>query len=203
MKLTNTCLCFVYSCFGPQPSILVGDQNIWYRKRVNMCNSGVETKDIDTGIGVVPSRKSDATSKPISLHAPASLRWPRPAGLTEVGACELSQDAEGARLGGAGAGLPVLRVLDQPPLATVVGDKAGHVLRPEAVPAHTPTSNSSSTLQAWEFMQHTRAHAHTPSTQATRLIGGKLWNRGHPRTQRARLDSHTHSPARRELMDSH
>lgn len=56
-------------------------------------------------------------------------------GLTEVGACELGQDAEGAGLGGASAGLPVFSVLDQPLLATVVGDKAGEVLHPEAVPA--------------------------------------------------------------------
>lgn len=56
--------------------------------------------------------------------------------LTEVGACELGQDAEGAGLGGAGAGLPVLGVLDQPLLAAVIGDKAGQVLHPEAVPAH-------------------------------------------------------------------
>lgn len=60
--------------------------------------------------------------------------------LTEVGASELGQDAEGAGLGGAGAGLPVLSVLDQPLLAAVVGDKAGQVLHPEAVPAHTPSS---------------------------------------------------------------
>lgn len=63
-------------------------------------------------------------------------------GLTEVGACELGQDAEGAGLGGAGAGLPVLSVLDQPLLATVVGDKAGQVLHPKAVPAHTSRSSA-------------------------------------------------------------
>lgn len=62
--------------------------------------------------------------------------------LTEVGACELSQDAEGTRLGGASAGLPVLSVLNQPLLAAVVGNKTGDALHPEAVPAaHThPTA---------------------------------------------------------------
>lgn len=63
-------------------------------------------------------------------------------GLTEVSACELGQDAEGARLGGAGARLPVLSVLDQPLLATVIGDKAGKVLHPQAVPAHTSRSST-------------------------------------------------------------
>lgn len=63
-------------------------------------------------------------------------------GLTEVGACELGQDAEGAGLGSAGAGLPVLSVLDQPLLATVVGDKTSQVLHPEAIPAPTPGSST-------------------------------------------------------------
>lgn len=53
--------------------------------------------------------------------------------LHEVGACELSQDAEGTRLGGASAGLPVLSVLNQPLLAAVVGNKTGDALHPEAV----------------------------------------------------------------------
>lgn len=57
--------------------------------------------------------------------------------LTVVGACELSQDAEGARLSGAGARLPVLSVLNQPLLAAVIGDKTRYVLHPEAVPVHT------------------------------------------------------------------
>lgn len=62
--------------------------------------------------------------------------------LTEVGACELGKDAEGAGLGGASAGLPVLSVLDQPLLAAVVGNKTGQVLHPEAVPAHTHTTHT-------------------------------------------------------------
>lgn len=72
-------------------------------------------------------------------HSPEHAR-PGPR-LTEVGACELGQDAEGAGLGGAGAGLPVLSVLDQPLLAAVIGDKTGQVLHPEAIPAHTPSSS--------------------------------------------------------------
>lgn len=58
-------------------------------------------------------------------------------GLTVVGACELGKDAEGARLSDAGAGLPVLSVLDQPLLATVIGNKTLQVLHPKAMPAHT------------------------------------------------------------------
>lgn len=74
--------------------------------------------------------------QPITLFC---LARPDPR-LTEVGACELGQDAEGAGLGGAGAGLPVLSVLDQPLLAAVVRDKTGQVLHPEPVPAHTPAA---------------------------------------------------------------
>ncbi len=92
-------------------------------------------------------------------HSPGYAR-PGPR-LTEVGARELGQDAEGAGLGGAGAGLPVLRVLDQPLLAAVVGDKTGQVLHPEAVPAHTP---SSSTRQARLTQSHQgTTHSHQPS----------------------------------------
>lgn len=39
--------------------------------------------------------------------------------LTVLGAGQLGQDTEGAGLGGAGPGVPVLRVLDQPLLAGV------------------------------------------------------------------------------------
>lgn len=83
--------------------------------------------------------------------------------LTEVGACELGQDAEGAGLSGAGAGLPVLGVLDQPLLAAVVGDKTGQVVHPEAVPAHTPSSR---TRQA----RLTQSHLGTNPLTPTRLI---------------------------------
>lgn len=98
---------------------------------------------------------------PVTLRClPLECAGPRP-WLTEVGACELSQDAEGAGLGGASAGLPVLGVLDQPLLAAVVGDKTGQVLHPEAVPAHTP---SSSTRQARLTQPHLgTTHSHQPS----------------------------------------
>lgn len=74
--------------------------------------------------------------------APCRLTAPSMPGLTVVGACELGQDAERAGLGGTGAWLPVLSVLDQPLLAMVIGDKARQVLHPEAVPAHTPKSST-------------------------------------------------------------
>ncbi len=54
--------------------------------------------------------------------------------LTEVSACELGQDSERARLGGAGAWLPILRILDQSLLTAIVGDEAGHVFHPQTVP---------------------------------------------------------------------
>lgn len=99
-------------------------------------------------------------SPPPTHHSLSRLAGPGPR-LTEVGACELGQDAEGAGLGGAGAGLPVLGVLDQPLLAAVVGDKAGQVLHPEAVPAHTP---SSSTRQSRLTQSHLgTTHSHQPS----------------------------------------
>lgn len=81
------------------------------------------------------SRPSESTHPYLSFSA-VSLSRPQ-SWLTEVGACELGQDTEGAGLGGASAGLPVLSVLDQPLLAAVVGDKTGYALHPEAVPVHT------------------------------------------------------------------
>lgn len=54
--------------------------------------------------------------------------------LTEVSACELGQDSKRARLGGAGAWLPILRILDQSLLTAIIGDEAGHVFHPQTVP---------------------------------------------------------------------
>lgn len=110
-------------------------------------------------------------------------------GLTVVGACELGQDAERAGLGGTGAWLPVLSVLDQPFLAMVIGDEARKVLHPKAVSAHTPKS---SIRQVWV------------STTPRQSLWCKLqpiqrpWNRGHAEQNMRRL-----MPSLTELMDSH
>ncbi len=67
------------------------------------------------------------------VHGTDRLRSER-VWLTEVSACELSQDSERARLGGAGAWLPILRILDQSLLTAIIGDEAGHVFHPQTVP---------------------------------------------------------------------
>lgn len=60
--------------------------------------------------------------------------WSECVWLTEVSACELGQNSERARLGGAGARLPILRILDQSLLTAIIGDEAGHVFHPQTVP---------------------------------------------------------------------
>ncbi len=67
------------------------------------------------------------------VHGTDRLRSER-VWLTEVSACELSQDSERARLGGAGAWLPILRILDQSLLTAIIGDEAGHVFHPQTMP---------------------------------------------------------------------
>lgn len=54
-----------------------------------------------------------------------------------------------------------------------------------------------------ESLRNTRAHTHTLSLSDHPAHRGRRRNRGRPRTQRARLDTSNHGPARRELMDGH
>lgn len=65
------------------------------------------------------------------------MLWSELVCLTEISSRELSQDSERTRLGGAGARLPILRILDQSLLTAIVGDEAGHVVHPQTVPVDT------------------------------------------------------------------
>lgn len=73
-------------------------------------------------------------------------------------------------MGGAGARLPVLSVLDQPLLAAVVGDEARHVLNPQAVPAHT---------SGRQRQPHNHPHDHNEGPGNAEPLGA-LRNKGGP-----------------------
>lgn len=153
---SNTTRCAKWCRFGTA-SIMINNRRAakssdCLQTRQNTCHWQTAARlTVEAPLG---AKKQTSALLSFQLHPPSTVQTcydkptlPNPSlccltpltmpGLTEVSACELGQDAEGAGLGGAGAGLPVLSVLDQPLLATVIGDKAGKVLHPEAVPAHT------------------------------------------------------------------